>query len=71
MRAFNALATQHNQHVKQLNQDAADSRPASEACNADMSACNHRCAMLVCRVEDMDAVMRERKKAAAASAPSR
>ncbi len=68
VRAFNALVQEHNQHVKQLNQDAADSRPASEAYNADMSAYNHRCASLVYRVEDMDAVMRERRKAAAAQA---
>ncbi len=68
VRAFNALVKEHNQHVKQLNQDAADSRPASEAYNADMSAYNHRCALLVYRVEDMDAVMRERRKAAAAQA---
>ena len=68
VRAFNLLVTEHNVHVKQLNQDAADSRPASEAYNADMTAYNHRCAPLVYRVEDMDAVMRERRKAAAAQA---
>ena len=71
VRAFNALVKEHNLHVKQLNQDAADARPAADAYNADMSAYNHRCASLVYRVEDMDAVMRERKKAAAASAASR
>ena len=38
VRAFNALVTEHNEHVKQLNQDAADARPASESYNADMSA---------------------------------
>jgi len=68
VRGFNALVQEHNQHVKELNQDAADSRPASEAYNADMTAYNHRCASLVYRVEDMDAVMRERRKAAAAQA---
>jgi hypothetical protein len=66
--AFNLLVAEHNVHVKQLNQDAADSRPLTEAYNTDMSAYNHRCARLVYRVEDMDAVMRERKKAAAALA---
>jgi len=65
---FNALVQEHNQHVKQLNQDAADSRPAAEAYNADMLAYNHRCSKLVYRVDDMEAVMRDRKKAAAVAA---
>jgi hypothetical protein len=68
VRAFNELVKEHNLHVKQLNQDAADTRPATDAYNADMTAYNHRCAPLVYRVEDMDAVLRERKKAAAALA---
>jgi hypothetical protein len=69
VQAFNALVKEHNQHVKQLNQDAIDSRPAADAYNADMSAFNHRCSGLRYRVEDMEAVTAERKKAAAASAP--
>ena len=44
VKAFNALVKDHNLHVKQLNQDAADSRPVSDAYNADMVAFNHRCA---------------------------
>ena len=66
--AFNALVKDHNQHVKALNQDAADSRPASDAYNGDMLAFNHQCSQLVYRVDDMEAVMKERKKAAAAAA---
>lgn len=66
VRGYNALVKDHNLHVKQLNQDAADSQPVTRAYNADMTEYNHRCASLVYRVEDMDAVMRERKKAAAA-----
>ena len=62
--AFNALVKDHNLHVKQLNQDAADSRPAEDAYNADMVTFNHRCAHLVYQIEDMEAVTRERKKAA-------
>ena len=65
IKAFNALVKDHNLHVKQLNQDAADSRPASDAYNADMSAFNHQCSGLRYRFEDMEAVTRERKKAAA------
>ena len=70
IRAFNAAIKEHNLHVKQLNQDAADSQPANSAYNDDMVAFNHKCAKLVYRVEDMEAVMKERRKAAAAaSAP--
>ena len=70
--AFNALVKEHNLHVKALNQDAADSRPVSDAYNDDMVAFNHKCSQLVYRIDDMEAVMKERKKAAAAaSAASR
>ncbi|MFL6695865.1 MAG: hypothetical protein ACJ8GJ_01780 [Vitreoscilla sp.] len=67
VKAFNALVKEHNLHVRQLNEGAADSRPAHDAYNADMSAFNHRCAGQRYRFEDMEAVTRERKKAAAAS----
>ena len=66
--AFNALVKDHNAHVKALNQEAADSRPVSDAYNDDMVAYNHQCSQLVYRVDDMEAVMKERKKAAAAAA---
>ena len=68
--AYNVLVKEHNQHVKALNQDAADGRPAADAYNADMVAFNHRCSGLRYRMDDMEAVTKERKKAAAAaSAP--
>ena len=66
--AFNALVKDHNQHVKLLNQDAAESRPANDAYNDDMVAFNHKCSALVYKVDDMELVMKERKKAAAAAA---
>jgi hypothetical protein len=66
--AFNALVKEHNQHVKLLNQDAAESRPVNDAYNNDMMAFNHKCSALVYRVDDMEAVLKERKKAAAAAA---
>ena len=68
--AFNALVKDHNQHVKALNQDAADSRPVNDAYNDDMAAFNHQCSHLVYRVDDMEAVTKERKKAAAAASAS-
>ncbi len=70
VRGFNAAIKEHNEHVRQLNEQAAQSRPVSSAYNEDMAAYNRRCAPLVYRVEDMDAVMKERRKAAAASAAS-
>ncbi len=65
--AFNALVKDHNQHVKVLNQDAADSRPVNDAYNDDMAAFNRQCSQLVYRVDDMEAVAKERKKAAASA----
>ncbi len=69
--AFNALVKEHNQHVKALNQDAADSRPAADAYNADMRAFNRQCSGLRYRVDDMETVMAERRKAAAAASAPR
>ena len=64
VKAFNALVTDHNLHVKQLNQDAADSKPAADAYDADLVTFHHRCEGQLYRIEDMEAVTRERKKAA-------
>ena len=65
MKSFNTLVKEHNQHVRRLNQDAADSRPAADAYNADMSAYNRQCGGQAYRSEDMDAVARERRAASA------
>jgi hypothetical protein len=63
----------HNQRVKQLNQDHAEAQRVSDAYNADLHAYHHQCSALVFSADDMDAVLKERKKAAAqasaASAP--
>ena len=66
--AFNALVKDHNQHVKLLNEDAAASRPVNDAYNDDMVAFNHQCSALVYKVDDMEAVLKERRKAAATAA---
>ncbi|MCK9685104.1 hypothetical protein [Scleromatobacter humisilvae] len=68
VKAFNVLVKEHNEHIRQLNQDAADSRPVNDAYNADMSAFNHKCSGLRYHLEDMEAVTRERQKAAAQAA---
>jgi hypothetical protein len=70
IKAFNGLVDEHNRHVAELNKDARDNDPASHAYNEDMAAFNHRCSKLRYSVEDMDAVMSERKKAATAAASS-
>jgi hypothetical protein len=61
--AFNLLVSEHNVHVKALNQEGADDQAAADSYNADALALNRKCASLVYRVEDMDAVMKERRKA--------
>jgi hypothetical protein len=66
--AFNLLVTEHNVHVKQINRDAVDAQPLADAYNADMLAYNRQCSPLMYRVDDMDAVLKERKKAAAQGA---
>ena len=68
VKAFNVLVKEHNLHVKALNKDAADSQPATDAYNADLIAFNHRCSGARYRIEDMEAVTRERQKAAAQAA---
>ncbi len=63
VQAFNLLVADHNVHVKQINEDAAKSREAAAAYNVDTLALNRQCASLVYRVDDMDAVMKERRAA--------
>jgi hypothetical protein len=66
VKAYNGLVEEHNRHVGELNKHAHDSLPASHAYNDDMAAFNHRCSSLHYSVDDMEAVMAERQKAAAA-----
>jgi hypothetical protein len=67
--AFNLLVTEHNVHVKQLNQEASDSQAVSSAYNADMLAVNRKCSSLAYRVDDMQAVVKERSRSASAATP--
>jgi hypothetical protein len=62
--AFNLLVGQHNARANELNREATEMSAQSEAFNADSLALNKRCASLVYRIDDMDAVMKERKAAA-------
>ncbi len=66
--AFNQAVQDHNTHLQQVDDEAVASDAATKALNADQSAVDQKCGSLTYRPADMDAVMKERKKAAA-SAP--
>ena len=61
--AYNLLVTQHNVRTDELNKEAREMTVQGQAFNADSLALNKRCAALAFRVDDLDAVMRERKAA--------
>jgi hypothetical protein len=61
--AYNLLVTQHNVRTDELNKEAREMTVQGQAFNADSLALNKRCAALAFRVDDMDAVMKERKAA--------
>jgi len=63
---FNALARKHNVHVRKLNKDTAAARPVSQAYKVDKASYDQTCGAHLYRAEDMDAVTRERAKAASA-----
>jgi hypothetical protein len=71
--AFNQLVVDHNQHVQKAQQEQADIELATGVLATDRAGADHKCGALTYRPADMDAVTRERKKAAlsaaAASAP--
>jgi len=66
--AFNKAVQEHGQHVQQVNQEAADEEVIAKAYAADRAAADDQCASLTWRPADVDAVSRERKKAAAQAA---
>ncbi len=65
VKGYNALIAEHNQHVAELNAQAKASSPAGEAYQADLATYHRRCSGLRYSMDDMDAVMQERKKSAA------
>ncbi len=68
--AFNKAVQEHGQHIQQVNQEAADEEVIAKAYAADRAAADDRCAGLTYRPADIDAVSKERKKAAAVAAAS-
>jgi hypothetical protein len=69
--AFNLLVSEHNVHIKELNEDASAGHAEADAYNAAIQEHNRGCVHLVYRVDDLDAVTKERRAAAAAAAASR
>jgi hypothetical protein len=65
--AFNQLVQEHHEHLQQVDQEADDADAAQKAYTSDRAAATQKCA-LTYRPADLDAVTKERKKAAAVSA---
>ena len=68
IQAFNQAVQEHNLHLQQVDEEAVAADVATKALNADQAAVDQKCGPLTYRPADMDAVVKERKKAAAASA---
>jgi hypothetical protein len=68
IQAFNQAVQEHNVHLQQMNEEAVASDAATKALNADQAAVDQKCGPLTYRPADMDVVVKERKKAEAASA---
>jgi len=62
--AFNTAAKEHNEHVQQADDGANAVQAATTAYNDDKKDAEHQCGSISYRPADMDAVTRERKKAA-------
>lgn len=71
--AFNQAVNEHHAHLKDVEDEAITADATSKVYTADQAAADQKCGPLTYRPADMDAVMKERKKAAAtataASAP--
>ena len=65
--AYDVMVKTHNLRVRQLNAAEAALVPESRAFEADAKAFGARCSGLTYRVEDMEAVAREREKASASA----
>jgi hypothetical protein len=61
--AYNLLITQHNVRTDEINREAREMTAQSQAFNADSVALGKRCSAMAYRLEDMDAVTKERKAA--------
>ena len=66
IQAFNQAVQEHNVHLKEVDDEAAASEAAQKAYALDQAAYDQKCGSLTFRPADMDAVVKERKKAASA-----
>ena len=62
---FKDFLARHNANVVALNKEVADAEADTDAYNADSAAVNQKCMAMAYRTQDMDAVLKERKKAGA------
>lgn len=62
--AFNEKVGKHNRHREAANAQAESFKTEEDSYNSDMRAFNRRCATLVYRLIDREAVLTERKAAA-------
>jgi hypothetical protein len=62
--AFNKAVTEHAQHTHDLNQEADEQEAGMKSLQADKADMDDKCGNLTYRPADIDAVNRERKKAA-------
>ena len=68
--AFNQAALAHNQHVQQADEDASGAEVTRARLADDKAEMDQRCGAFTYRPADIDAVDKERRKAAAAAAAS-
>jgi peptidoglycan hydrolase CwlO-like protein len=66
---FNKRVTAHNTYVNTANERATRLKADQDSYNADMLEHNKRCAALIVRLTDREAVLKERKAAGVSSAP--
>ncbi|HEY8976019.1 MAG TPA: hypothetical protein VIN75_17515 [Burkholderiaceae bacterium] len=62
--AFNKAVTEHAQHTRDLNQEAEAQEAGMKSLEADKADMDDKCGSLSYRPADIDAVNKERKKAA-------
>ena len=66
--AFNKAVQEHQQHTREINEQADSAEAMNKSWESDKVAMDDKCGNLTYRPADIDAVSRERKKAAAVSA---
>lgn len=68
IQAFNKAVQEHQQHTHEVNEQADAAETMNKSYEADKQAMDDKCGNLTYRPADIDAVSKERKKAASVSA---